>query len=221
MTVKYPTLFSVLDAVSHDLKSPVASILSVLSLIKLKKNRISAAELQTGLDEYLDRAEEKALFLNENIDALFAAGAILENSFEVQKKTLDLQTVVETFQFALKKFEWPEFKEEVKVVGDAEWLPKAFTAIFQHVDRLREENSMVQVSLQKNRTNALLKITYSGKAVENESFELAAFLPKINKVVRLSLWVAVQVIEKLGGKVECQQTEDTQNIFSITMPLVE
>ena len=221
MSDKSPSLFSVLDAVSHDLKSPLASILSVLSLVRLKKNRMSAEELQTALDEYLQRAEEKALFLNENVDALFAAGVILENTFKVQKQAMDLQTVLESFQFSLKKFEWPEFEEEVTVMGDAEWLPEAFSAVFQHVDRLREENSLVKVSLQKSSTSALLEIRYTGKAFETENFELAAFLPKINKVVRLSLWVAVQVIEKLGGSVEFTTVEKNQNLFSITVPLAK
>jgi K+-sensing histidine kinase KdpD len=218
MSHKSPSLFTVLDAVSHDLKSPLASILSILSLVRLKKNYMSAEELQTALDEYVERAEEKAFFLNENVDALFAAGALLENSFEVKKQPVDLQTVLETFQFSLKKFKWPEFEEQVKVAGDSEWLPKAFSAVFQHVDRLREENSLVYVSLQKSKTNALLEIKYSGQALEIESFELETFLPKINKVVRLSLWVAVQVIEKLGGSVKFTTVENNQNIFSITLP---
>lgn len=199
-------LFAIIDALSHDLKSPLASILSMISLIKLRGNRVSAEELQ----EYLLRAEEKAQFLNENIDALFASGALLENALKLENQTLDLLPLLERFQFSLKGFEFPTLEDAVHVVGDEEWLPKALITILQHVSRLQDEQSAATITVKTINQNVILEIQYRGTPLPMKHFKLQEFLPHVGKTIRLSLFVAIQILQQLGGDFATKSADRTQ-----------
>lgn len=206
------SLFDVLDAVSHDLKSPLASILSVISLIQLKKEKITCEEL----DEYLARAEEKAQFLNENIDALFVTGAILEKKLELQKHPIDLQKLFVRLKYSFKKVSFPVLKKPVTVVGDKEWLPKVLITIFQHIERLKIKNTPISIILKNRQGKVILKVQYEGESLAVDSFELEAFLPHVTKTVRLSLYTAVVILRKLGGELQIEKNTITITLESYT-----
>lgn len=222
-----PRLFTALDAVSHDLKSPIASIISAISLIKLRKDTITTAEVL----EYLERAEQKAYFLNENIDALFALGAIYEGTFVVNPITLELSEVLEAAQRAVPEWQVPELASELQVTGDAEWLSKALQSIFQHINRFQTE--LPQLTVQSSNSQVALEVTYQGESiwsranktdevVADDPFELAAFLPKINKEVRLSLYIAVYVLRELGGDLQIISAENQQqHSWKILLPVAK
>lgn len=221
-----PRLFTALDAVSHDLKSPIASIISAISLIKLRKDTITTAEVL----EYLERAEQKAYFLNENIDALFALGAIYEGTFTLEPTPLVLREVLEAAQRAVPEWQVSEVATELQVTGDAEWLSKALQSIFQHINRFQTE--LPQLTVQSSNSQVALEVTYQGERIWSRTnktdegaadpFELAAFLPMVNKEVRLSLYIAVYVLRELGGDLQISSAEDQQkHSWQILLPVAK
>ncbi len=214
------SLFDVLDAVSHDLKSPVASILSVISLVKMKKDTLTPAEL----GEYLERAEEKAQFLNENIDALFAVGALLEDRLELQPVPVSVAEIFTRLQYSLKEITFPVVDSSVRVQADEEWLHKALVSLFQHAARCTDEQSETRLTVNGLKTAIELQLEYSGREFFDGSnttadpFELTFFLTKISKELRLSLYVAVTIIRKHGGEVRLESSGDTQQKLLLTLP---
>lgn len=219
---KNESLLSLLDALSHDLKSPLASIQSITAIIALKKETLQSSELTT----YLSRIEDKTLLANENIDALLHTVALGEHTLPLTYEFFDVSTVLPVCVSIVQKrtthliTQKPATKPAV-IMADKEKFQLLITTLLDHCSRFVLAGSDLSIGTETKKNNCVITLKYTGAPflkLEKDTISLENFLPQISKSVRLSLFVALELIKVQKGTATFSAKGQSQQI-TITFPL--
>jgi K+-sensing histidine kinase KdpD len=222
MQQKNVTLLALLDALSHDLKSPLASIQSITAIIALKKETLQPTELTT----YLSRIEDKTLLANENIDALLHTVALGEHTLPLTYEFFDVTEVVPACVSIAQKRTTHSFTQTynskpVVIMADKEKFQLLITTLLDHCARFVQAESALSISTETKKNSCVITLKYTGQPLlelEKNAVTLENFLPQISKTVRLSLFVALELIKAQKGRTTFATKEQTQQI-TISFPL--
>ena len=216
------SLLALLDALSHDLKSPLASIQSITAIIALKKETLQPTELTT----YLSRIEDKTLLVNENIDALLHTVALAERTVPLMYEFFDVTQVLPACVSIAQKrtthaITQTHTSKPAVIMADKEKFQLLIATLLDHCSRFAEADSNLSISTQIKKNNCVITLQYTGTPfldLEKSTITLENFLPQISKTVRLSLFVAIELIKVQKGTTTFAAKEQTQQII-ITFPL--
>nr|WP_253199722.1 HAMP domain-containing sensor histidine kinase [Clostridium gasigenes] len=138
--------------VSHDLKTPLTSIISYVDLLKndnlKEEDRI----------KYINVLDRKAQRLKVLIEDLFEASKAASGSIELQKENIDVTSLLrqtlgefqEKISASSLEFinEWPEEKAELYLDGKKTW--RVFENLISNILKYSMKNSRVYIDVIKN-----------------------------------------------------------------------
>lgn len=230
---KFSTLH-IFDNLNHDIKSPIASIQSVISILGQSGKEKSAVEVA----EYHSRIIQKLEFLNTTVDTLYDLVFLQENKLELYPEFISfselLKTSISRISYTETHFEVriPAENEEVLVVGDRQRLQQVLKTVLEVIMRLKkpESTSLVTVSLQdqtpENTSQKMIvtEFLFSGEQIppeeENQLFDLAyTFEKQREKKIFPILHVAAELAKLHKGQLTYTRKNDSSGVFVLELPL--
>ncbi|MEG2458045.1 MAG: histidine kinase dimerization/phospho-acceptor domain-containing protein [Bacilli bacterium] len=141
--------------VSHDLKTPLTSIISYVDL--LKNDNLKEEDRK----KYINVLDGKAQRLKVLIEDLFEASKASSGSMEIQKENIDVSSLLrqtlgefqEKISTSSLEFinKWPEEKAELYLDGKKTW--RVFENLISNILKYSMENSRVYIEVIKNEDN--------------------------------------------------------------------
>lgn len=199
---------------SHDLRTPLTSIMGYVYL--LKEDELSEKEK----NEYIGIIEKRSEVLNDLITNFYSLSRIQADQYEVKlepvKIELILGEIIAAFYESLyDNFGEPtiEIEEEIGVIaGDKQCLNRIFTNLIENMIKHGEGN--VKISLREKNNKIITE--FSNKATFLKDKDVHRIFEKFFTIDRmrtgqntgLGLAIVKLLVEKQGHNIEAEKNED-------------
>jgi signal transduction histidine kinase len=155
--------------VSHDLRTPLASIMGYLETVVKKGAQLSADEQQRFLNISLSEARR----LNRLVGDLFELSKLESKQIVLEKEPF---SIAELAQDVLQKYQTVAQEKHIRLLtdfapdlplveGDIRWLDRVLQNLLDNALRYCDNNGFVKVSLLPENTKVHLKICNSGDPI--------------------------------------------------------
>ena len=163
--------------VSHDLKTPLTTIIGYLTLVKDKKY-----DSEKHMDDYIERAYLKSLRLKKLIEDLFEYTKINNGVIKVNKTKVNLVELMEQLLGEMSvlakqnnlSFEKNFSSNEIYVNVDSDLMARTFENIFSNSIKYsyKELNSKIKVSINEDRGHVIISVENQGDTIPTEILPL-------------------------------------------------
>ncbi|MBC6298078.1 HAMP domain-containing histidine kinase [Listeria sp. FSL L7-1517] len=213
--------------VSHDLRTPLTSILGYLSYIHEDRYRD-----EVELRYYTELVYGKARHLHKLIDDLFSYTRLDSVEYQLKKDELD---VIELLSQLVAEYDGQATERNMKIVehfdakkliisGDGNQIMRLFENLFSNALRYGEGNKQIDVSAKQEGNMAVVKVTNYGQEISE--IDLPYLFERFYKADKnrtttgtgLGLAIAKSIVEKHGGLVTAE-SKHRKTSFIVKLPL--
>ncbi len=218
-----------ISSVSHDLRTPLTSIVGYLDLIKKREN----IDNET-LDSYLYIVDSKANYLTDLIEELFDYTKLTSPDFQLHRNEVDikrlLQQVIGEYEPILKREGidvHTDFACEWNVVIDVEKMVRVFQNLLENAKKYSKKPSVLEVN-QKVQKDSIV-ISFTNSISISEKIEVEKLFDRFYRGDEsrtdangsgLGLAIAKQIIQLHQGEIRAKQQHDRLT-FLIKLPLTQ
>ena len=206
--------------VSHDLKTPLTSVIGYLTLLK------DEPEISQELrQKYLDIAWNKAGRLEDLVNEFFELTRMNFAHMTLNRSMVNMTMMVEQFMYEFKPllaekgmdYEL-EAEPEIMVYCDIEKMQRVFDNLLKNAINYGYPDSMIHVYLDKNGEQGMKLIVQNhGQTIPAEKlsylfeqfFRLDSSRDSKTGGIGLGLAIAKQIVELHGGKISCESSNET------------
>ncbi|HLL60697.1 MAG TPA: HAMP domain-containing sensor histidine kinase [Candidatus Nitrosocosmicus sp.] len=221
-----------LSLTSHELKTPLTSMLLQLQTIIHNIRNVSLAEFSVeNLMKMLENGELQVKRLSKMINDMLNVSLITTGRLELEIEEMDLSQVVRDVVTS--------FSERAKKEGYTLTLD-ANTPVIGHWDKLRIEQVVtnllsnaikygnqqpIHIQVEKNSSEARLVVKDQGIGISQEHQELIfqrfarAVSGKEFKGLGIGLYITKQIIERHNGRIKVQSKPKRGSTFIVELPL--
>ena len=220
-----------LNSVTHELKTPIASI--KLYLETLKSRDLTEEKRQEFYDIML---ADSARLLN-TVDQVLTASRTHERRQSLRNITkIDLNELLQEsisiiksrYNLSNSEIIFPESEAKIEISGDRNELQSAFTNLLDNAVKYSKETVKVTVKLKTlNKDNVLIRIKDEGigiaqnelKRVFKRFYRVVNIATQKKKGTGLGLFIVESVIKSHGGKISVESDgEGKGTTFTIQLP---
>jgi signal transduction histidine kinase len=221
-----------LSIASHELKTPLTSILMNMQFILMKIKKASGGNIDTKeFTKLIELNVEQSRRMSRLINDLLNISVISSGRLKIEKDEVNLKTLI---QKVIAQFDTQLAKEKIKLTF------KADGDAIGRMDRLRIEQVIsnlisnaikygmkkpIEVSLENSENSAIITVRDYGIGIKDEAtlriFE--RFQRGVNdkdfKGIGVGLYITRQIVEAHGGKITVESIEGKGSTFIVTLPL--
>jgi signal transduction histidine kinase len=209
--------------VSHDIRSPVASITGVLNLIKME-------EPPDKIRQYLDMVENRISKLDDFIQSVLSHSKSLNTP--IITEPVDFKTIINQCWEELE-FEdgWQNVQlnilsppEDFK--GDRTRLEIVFKNLLANGVRYRNRkaNSFINIAFESRPDSVIIKIQDNGIGIKEEYlekvFQMFYKASENSEGSGLGLYIVNQVVDKMEGYIQISSQISIGTLITITLPRI-
>ncbi len=218
----------IISSVSHDLRTPLTSVIGFLGLLTNRK-----AHSDEDLEKYAGIAHKKALRLQELTDELFEFTRLNYNEVKMKVSAINLSELLEQL---VEEF-YPVFEqhqmvcrlslgdEKICIQGDGDLLARVFDNLFNNAIRYGNDGKAVDVRLEREEGRALIHVTNYGECIPAE--HLPYIFDKFYRAetsrsretggTGLGLAIVKTIVEMHRGTISVE-SQNHQTSFHISLP---
>lgn len=200
--------YELVTAMSHDLRTPLTSLLGYLDILSMKIYKSDEAR-----DEYIEKSKRKAEQIKELSDKLFNHFLVYSKDEELQLHLISNGEFMQIFNFYHEDLKEHKFEvltkienKEWKMMGDEAVLQRIFDNIFSNIMKYAERG-IVTITLQFVQNNMILRITNRKK--KSASLE---------KGTQIGLKSVGKLMKGLNGSFQYKQN-DEEFIVELAFPV--
>lgn len=203
--------------VSHDLKTPLTTIIGYLTLVKDKKY-----DSEKNMDDYIERAYSKSLRLKKLIEDLFDYTKITNGVIKVNKTNVNLVELMEQLLGEMSvlakqnnlSFEKNFSNAEIYLNIDSDLMARTFENILSNSIKYsyKELNSKISVMINQDESHVTISVENHGDTIPTEILPL--LFERFYRVDKsrnskvsgsgLGLAIAKSIVELHGGTVSAE-----------------
>jgi PAS domain S-box-containing protein len=221
---------SFISMMSHDLRTPLASIRLANSMLKTYGDRTTEAEKR----ESYDTIEAQVEYLAELINDVMTISRTDFTGTELEAEVIDLETycrdVIEEIQLAYRMqccIEFTGTNQRVEARIDKKLIRRALTNLLTNAIKYSPEGSPIDVSLTRDQSDAVIRISDHGIGIpENdlkrlfEPFHRASNVGKIQGT-GLGLAITKQAVDLHGGAITAESKLGEGTTFMVRLPVIQ
>jgi len=209
-------------SVSHDLRSPLMSIMGVLELSKMEKNSFNPTYLKIiedcvlKLDSYLKNIID--YYVNSKSDELLQIinfQELIDDILKAQNK-LDVAIFIET-----------DVKQSGEFIGDLFRIKVILNNLISNAIKFKNPDNdyhKIQIVINANQKSVYITISDNGIGILQEHLEhiFKMFFRTLSANEKqgsgIGLYIVKEALEKIGGNIEVASTAEAGTSFKIYIP---
>ncbi|MGH2563917.1 MAG: sensor histidine kinase, partial [Ginsengibacter sp.] len=223
LTTLNAELDSLVYRTSHDLRSPVTSILTLVEIIREEKD-------ETKINEYLN-LQKKTLFRLDSLitDTLdFAKNKRIELNYEPVNFGELIESALQAHIYADNSEDIQrivEIDQQGIFVTDKTRLNIVMNNLISNALRYHnknKDNPYLKIAVNATSKQAQIQVEDNGQGIDEKHLEyIFTLFYRANKTTEgsgIGLYIVKEAIEKLGGTIEIKSQIDVGTKFTITIP---
>lgn len=214
---------------SHDLRTPLTSVIGFLQLIETKNYRND-----NELHHYCEVSLNKAKELKSSVEQLFEFTKISNGDVNLNKANINLHQLIEQVTIGfIPSFENSGMKYKISskdagliINGDAILLVRAFENIISNAIKYGSEGKHLNINIEKGNNMAVVRFVNYGDIIEEENLKnLFQRLYRVEKSCNkkegtgLGLAIVKTIAELHNGDIEVSSSKEKTE-FKIKLPFV-
>ncbi len=222
-----------LKNISHELKTPLATILGYLSILQEKKIGLINEQQEKIITSMKKSGEELLFMIKQLIDLAKSENGALD----IEEKELDLSKTISEATASLEYLAskknisiivTPDSKIPSKIIADHERIKQILVNLIGNAIKFSENGSKIVVEIKDNGDSTFISVSDSGKGIAKE--DLKTIFEPFKKVdsdsakyggTGIGLSIVKSLVEAMGGKVFVESKLGKGSKFSFTIPKKE
>ncbi len=217
--------------VSHELKTPLASLKGLAQLLQRQVDKPDSAELvKRGLVDMERSITRVNVLVNDLLDTSLAE----TNMFVVHRRRCDLVALCREFLAEYTAGAGPNLSfdftgSSIEVEADSNRICQVLMNLLSNARKYSPKGSPITITLQQSGYEALLSVRDMGIGIAEEAlphifnqFYRAPNAEVLNGApagLGLGLYVTRKIVERHGGRIEVQSTLSGGSIFTVILPV--
>ena len=220
--------------ISHDLRSPVNSILSVLQCLKYL-NGDNSKEIKEKTNEYRKIIKRNSLKIIKLIDNLIDTTKLEGENYKLNKTDIDIVNVVESIVDSIEVYAnqkniniiFDTNVEEFIINADLEAIDRIVMNLLSNAIKFSPLNETIEVTLNAEKDKVKISVKDNGMGIAEEEqkkifnrFEQATNSKRIEgKGSGIGLDLVSYLVKGHGGKIELKSKLNEGSEFIVTLPV--
>ncbi|MCI7442401.1 MAG: HAMP domain-containing histidine kinase [Clostridium sp.] len=220
--------------ISHDLRSPVNSILSVLQCLKYL-NGDNSKEIKEKTNEYRKIIKRNSLKIIKLIDNLIDTTKLEGESYNLNKTNIDIVNVVESIVDSIEVYAnqkniniiFDTNVEEFIINADLEAIDRIVMNLLSNAIKFSPLNEIIEVTLNAKKDKVQIYVKDNGMGIAEEEqkkifnrFEQATNSKRIEgKGSGIGLDLVSYLVKAHGGNIELKSKLNEGSEFIVTLPV--
>ncbi|MCI6190990.1 MAG: HAMP domain-containing histidine kinase [Clostridium sp.] len=220
--------------ISHDLRSPVNSILSVLQCLKYL-NGDNSKEIKEKTNEYRKIIKRNSLKIIKLIDNLIDTTKLEGESYNLNKTNIDIVNVVESIVDSIEVYAnqkniniiFDTNVEEFIINADLEAIDRIVMNLLSNAIKFSPLNETIEVTLNAKKDKVQIYVKDNGMGIAEEEqkkifnrFEQATNSKRIEgKGSGIGLDLVSYLVKAHGGNIELKSKLNEGSEFIVTLPV--
>ena len=222
--------------ISHDLRSPVNSILSVLQCLKYL-NADNSKEVKEKTNEYRKIIKRNSLKIIKLIDNLIDTTKLEGDNYQLNKTNIDIVNVVESIVDSIEVYAnekkiniiFDTNVEEFIINADLEAIDRIVMNLLSNAIKFSPVDEIIEVTLNAEKDNVKISVKDNGMGIAEEEqkkifnrFEQATNSKRIEgKGSGIGLDLVSYLVKSHGGKIQLNSKLNEGSEFIFTLPVVK
>lgn len=217
-----------INIVTHQLRSPLTNLKWAIDFLLMN----TSPKTKEG---YFKILKENAFRMSELVDNLLIVSRIEQGRFELKKKEISLEDILEDLKREFQPFlKASNVKIKLKIQKD---LPKIFVDPYQiklvienllsNAIRYSKDKGEIEVQLLKKNKDIRLTVKDEGAGIpkDDQKYIFQKFFRAANAQRHqtqgsgLGLYIAKSIVESLGGKIDFESEESKGSTFWFALPI--
>ncbi|MFK7807303.1 MAG: sensor histidine kinase [Saprospiraceae bacterium] len=212
-------------SITHELKSPIASILLVLETFK--KRNLTKEQAKPLTEGALQETER----LNELVNNLLLAARV-ETAYQLHKESIDLKEMIPLWQEQIEmKNPNVEITHSLKednftIKADKVGLHSIVMNLMENAIKYSPSPAKIHLSLDKQKQGVLMKVADNGHGIPDKEkklifdrfYRVGSEDTRKTKGTGLGLYIVAQMVKVHGGKIGVKDNAGGGSIFEVWMP---
>lgn len=220
--------------ISHDLRSPVNSILSVLQCLKYL-NADNSKEVKEKTNEYRKIIKRNSLKIIKLIDNLIDTTKLEGDNYQLNKTNIDIVNVVESIVDSIEVYAnekkiniiFDTNVEEFIINADLEAVDRIVMNLLSNAIKFSPVDEIIEVTLNAEKDNVKISVKDNGMGIAEEEqkkifnrFEQATNSKRIEgKGSGIGLDLVSYLVKSHGGKIQLSSKLNGGSEFIVTLPV--
>ena len=222
-----------LSHISHDLRTPLASLLGYLETWEINRNNVS----ETDAEEYIFTAKKNAQKISNLIEQLFELAHLDSGNVQVSIEQFSIaelvQDVLQKLSISAKekdiKLDVTPHNSALKVVGDIEKLERVFTNLVENAIRHTNKGGSILIRLSEKSRLVAVEVSDDGIGIPKDDLP-HIFEPhfKAGNSVRentahggLGLAITKKLLDLHKSTIKVKSNVNEGTTFAFTLPCAE
>jgi signal transduction histidine kinase len=213
---------------SHELRTPLAKIKGWLALMQDAGDRLPSSAQKEGLEVLRSESEHLAR-LTENLlcIAQLEAGEIRLKTGPVDLRSV-LEQVVSRFVESAdrQRFEFFVAADAQLVLADHDRLSLVIACLVDNALKFSPETELVRITAARHGADVRVEVADNGRRIPDDKVErvFASFYQLESPLTRqrggagVGLYLARQLVERMGGRIWIDNSRARGNTFNLTIP---
>lgn len=219
-----------LSAVSHDLKTPLASIIGSLSVYHSMFDRLSDAHRLTLTTTALDEAQRLDSFISNILDMTRLESGHVKFKFEWHDPVALFKRVNKRMRNRLRdrRMELTVPEQRMEVWVDGVMTEQLLQNLIDNAIKYSPDGMPVEVSMEVEKRKFILRVRDHGRGVPEEMqqriFDKYERLHKEDSQVAgtgLGLAICKSIVDQMNGEIVIYNHEEGGAVFQVTLPRVK
>lgn len=222
---------NLLRAISHDLRTPLTSILGASSTILASGDSLAGSEKAKLISDI----QEEAQWLIRMVENLLSVTRIQADKLKVQKEAEAAEEIVAEAVRRIQKLN-PKREIAVSVPEKLVWVPMDGTLITQVLLNLLENslkyspiNEKVEIRLRSSEKYGIFEILDRGKGLGEKKIQeflkngyfTESWDMETTRGLGIGLSICLSIVKAHGGQIKMKKREGGGSIFTVLLPLEE
>ncbi|MEI3336469.1 MAG: sensor histidine kinase [Clostridium sp.] len=220
--------------ISHDLRSPVNSILSVLQCLKYL-NTDNSKEVKEKTNEYRKIIKRNSLKIIKLIDNLIDTTKLEGDNYHLNKTNLDIVNVVESIVDSIEVYAnekkiniiFDTNVEEFMINADLEAVDRIVMNLLSNAIKFSPVDEVIEVTVNAEENNVEISVKDNGIGIAEEEqkkifnrFEQATNSKRVEgKGSGIGLDLVSYLVKSHGGKIQLNSKLNEGSEFIVTLPV--
>jgi K+-sensing histidine kinase KdpD len=216
-----------LASVSHELKTPLTSIIGSAKTMRVRKERLT----EDQQDEFLAVIERQAVRLLKMVEQLLSAAQLESGLPTFRRELLDVgllaRQVVQGFEAAgTKNPIWIEGPDHLDLYADATVVEQVMTNLVENGMKYSDGNGAIIMRLSDSPNEVVIEVSDKGQGIP--SVEIPNIFERFRQLdqsstgkrsgVGLGLYIVKNLVEASGGTIGVKSEFGKGSTFTVTFP---